>query len=136
MIISQRKPTALGAITLVLCALSMLFAAVVIPYWFGQAFGYSAAVGRTEVEAKAAAALFECRATTILQAATLLVLGSFAARALQLRLAQKRAWKLSLARSCGEHVFAGVVLWGVLAVTGVPQAVEGRITSMANRLCH
>jgi len=120
---------------LLLCAMVMLCAAVAIPYWFGQAFGYSGAVGRTEVDATAAATLFHCRATLVFRATALLVLCSLFARTLHLHLARQRSWKFGLGRSCTEHLLLGLASWGLLALTGVPASVERSVAALANHFC-
>jgi hypothetical protein len=124
-----------GVITLLVCAIAMLSAAVAIPYWFGQAFGYSAAVGRTEIGAEVATAMFQCRADIVFRAASLLALCSLLARTLHLHVARHYGWKLGLGRSCIEHVALGLASWGLVALTGLPASIGPLVESFANRFC-
>lgn len=134
-IISRGLRAVTEVVTLVVCAVAMLCTVVAIPYWFGQAFGYSGAIGRNEVEAKAAASLFQCRASIAFRVTSLLVLCSLLARTLYLHLMKQRRWKIGLGRSCAEHLLFGLAWWGLLALTGVPAAIERIIASYANRVC-
>ncbi len=132
---SQRVRTSIELVTLGVCAISVLWAVVAIPYWFGQAFAYSGTVGRNEIEAKAAASLFQCRATMIARATSMVFLGSFLLRALQLWMAHQRSWRTGLVRSFTEHVVVGLVWWVLLAATGVPEPIEKRVASFADHCC-
>jgi hypothetical protein len=132
---SHRVRTSIELATLGVCAISVFWAVVAIPYWFGQAFAYSGTVGRNETEAKAAASLFQCRASIIARVSSIVLLGSFLVRALQLRMAHQRSWRVGLVRSFTEHVVVGLVWWILLVATGAPEPIEKRVASFADHCC-
>jgi hypothetical protein len=131
----QRVRIVWDVLVLLFCGALVVSAVAALPYWFGQAFGYSAAYGRVEPEARAAEALFHCRA----RVTSFLVVGIFvfcvALRLFQLRLAHNYRWTRSAVRSIAEQLTIGIASWLLLAITGAPRGVEATLKSLADYAC-
>ena len=97
---------------LLIAALASLIALAAIPFWFEQAFGYSASVGRVGAAVKTATDAFGCRADiTALLAGSVLGI-SILVRWIHLRGTRRSGlWTLG-ARSLTEHI---IITYRVLA---------------------
>ena len=120
---------------MLLCVMCILGAMLCVPYWFGQAFAYSGAFGRSTPDGKAAESLFDCRATVVFRLASSLLLISYSLRSLQLRVSRGHGWRAGFTRALVEHVAIGLACWLVLARVVLPVTLTQVVANVAEPCC-
>ncbi len=130
----MKRQTLIDTLALMAMLLSLMLAVAAFSTWVEQAFIYSAALGRTEPEARATVAMSSCRADIAGYAVCTGLGAAFLGRILYLYFSRRANLTRCAARAFLESITIGILAW-VIALSPMFESVRRAIAYLTIERC-